>query len=88
MTDGYVSRISETSGDKIETEEIQVLDETTATWVTVQRQRAAIPDPVTLKGDTLDALLVELKLISYLLATGLNINDNLDQLRNEFYETV
>ena len=88
MTDGYVSHQPESTGKKIETESLQVFDSTTSTWITVQRQRVDAPEPVEVKGDTLNALLVELKVLSYLLATGLNVNDDLESLRRDFYQTL
>jgi len=88
MTTGYVSHQPESSGKKIETETIKVFDATTSTWIDVQRQRAVLPDPVAVKGDPLDAVLVELRLLTYLIAVGLNVNDDLESLRADFYKTL
>ena len=83
MTDNYIQHQPDSTGKRVETEERVNYD-----GVTVHRQIATLPDPVMVDGDPLDAILVELKLISYLLATGLNVNDSLESLRRDFYKEL
>lgn len=92
MTDGYVTHQPESTGKKIETETLKAFDPNAVTsatqWVDVQRQRAKILDPVMAEGDPLKAVLVELKLLTYLIAVGLNVNDDLESLRKDFFQTL
>ncbi len=65
--DGYVQVPPDSSGKKIDTDEI------TTTSGTVERQRITIPDPVEVDGDALVSILIELRVANLLWAQALGI---------------
>lgn len=60
---------------------VETTERTTAAGQVVERQRMVIPDPVIADGDIQRQILIELRVISFLLAQGFGFTDSLDQLR-------
>ena len=80
MTDGYVTHQPESTGKKIETEQrINYAGDT------VQRQTINVGNTVAVGGTTLDLVLLELRVISTLLALGLDLSINVDNLRRALF---
>lgn len=77
MADGYVQVPTDSVGKKIDTTEL------VTTVGTVERQRVAIPDAVNVDGAQLIRILVEQRLQNILLAAGLNIEDDIESLRDD-----
>jgi hypothetical protein len=76
MADGVVQVQPDSTGKYIDTTEFVRPD-----LKTVERERVDIPDSVAITNDTLLAILVELQVISLLLAQGFAFKDELEALR-------
>jgi hypothetical protein len=83
MADGFIQLPADSVGKKVDTSEI-----TRSDGSLVERERVDIPGVVTDGGDLLRAILVELRLISTLLAAGNNFIDPLDQMRDDLTTTL
>lgn len=76
MPDAYVEVPPDSTGKKIDVNEVQTVAGT------VERQRMEIPDTVEVGGDVLGQILVELRVISTVLTIAFQIQDELDDIRN------
>ncbi len=82
MADGFVQVPADSVGKKIDTTEL-----TRADGTLVERERVAILDTLVVDGDPLRQVLIELRLLTFILAQAFNIQDDLDRLRAEIART-
>lgn len=82
MADGFIQVPPDSGGKKVETTERARADGSI-----VERQRMEIPAGVTVGGDVILHMLIELRLISILLSQEFGVNDDLNQLRSDIAAT-
>lgn len=83
MADGYVQIQPESTGKKIDVAELTRADATI-----VERQRVEIPGTVQVDSDSLDLILVELRVLTLLLTQAFGLGDNIEALRSEINLTL